>query len=372
MKLDARSAAALFSPSKLTQARQMLAISRAELARRASVSAASISQYESGSIRPRPATLATLALVLKVPLEFLTDQRQPTPLPAVEDSFFRSLRRTTQKDRERAAAYAGLLAQLVAEIDRRVTLPVFEPMPDLALDPDDDPEAAEAAAAKVRERWELNGEPVSHTVRLVERHGVIVARLPMASGDVDAFSWAGGPRPLILLGDEKRNFERSRFDACHELAHILLHAADPEPAHPGMERQAHRFSGALLLPAEALKAEWPRGRWDWNQLVRIKNRWGISIAAQLIRARDLGLLKPSIYQSKMKYMSRMGWRRREPGAQQQPERPDLLNQAIGMLEEAGVPLASVASEGNLLDDETLRSRLCLTPRLPLKVEPQAV
>ncbi len=368
MKLDARSAAALFAPRKLTQARQMLAITRAELARRVGVSAASISQYESGAMRPRAGTLAQLALVLEVPIEFLTVSRLDAPLPTVETSFFRSLRRTTQRDRERATAYAGLLAQLVAEIERRVTFPAFTPTPDLALDPDGETEAAEVAAARIRALWELDSEPLAHAVRLIERHGVIVARLPFSSSDVDAFSWASGPRPLVLLGDDKRDFERSRFDVCHELAHILLHAADPEPAHPQMERQAHRFSGALLIPAEALRDEWPRGRWDWNQMVRTKERWGISIAAQLLRARDLGLLTADSYVSKMKYMSRMGWRRREPGPHRPPEKPDLLNQAIGLLEQSGTTLDTVAEEGNLLGRDVLIKRLCLTPRQPLRVD----
>lgn len=369
MKLDARSAVALFAPRRLTQARQMLAITRAELARRSGVSAAAISQYESGTMRPRPSTLAQLALVLSVPLEFLTESRERTPLPTVETSFFRSLRRTTQRDRERANAHAGLLAQLVAEIERKVTLPTFTSMPELALDPDGDPDAAEAAAVSVRARWQLGAEPVSNAVRLAERNGVIVARLPLCTSDVDAFSWAGGPRPLVLLGDEKRNFERSRFDIAHELAHILLHAADPEPANPRMERQAHRFAGALLIPAAAIAEEWPHGRSDWGQLVRIKQQWGISMAAQLMRARDLMLITPSVYQSKMKYMSRMGWRRREPGPERAPERPDLLNQAIGLLEQNGTTLEEVAEQGNLIAADTLLQRLCLTPCPPLRVKP---
>lgn len=368
MTLDARSAAALFAPSRLTQARRMLAITRAELARRADLSAAAISQYESGAVRPRPSTLAQLALVLNVPIEFLTEPGAPEAVPAVDTSFFRSLRRTTQRDRERAVAYAGLLSQLVAALERRVTLPAFTPIPDLALDPDADQEAAEVAARTVRERWDLGDQPVANVVRLLERRGVIVARLPLGSHDVDAFSWAGGPRPLVLLGDEKQNFERSRFDAAHELAHVLLHAADPEPAHPQMERQAHRFSGAVLIPAEALADAWPTRRWDWSQLVRTKERWGISMAAQLLRGRDLGLISPATYQSKMKYMSRMGWRRTEPGSQRPPEQPDLLNQAIGLLEQNGISLDEVSEEARLLGREALLERLCLSPRPPLRLD----
>lgn len=297
----------------------------------------------------------------------LTDSGSCPALPSVESSFFRSLRRTSQRDRERASAYAGLLAQLTAEIERRVSLPAFSPIPELALDPDDDPALAEDAATRVRALWKLGEQPIPNAVRLIEQHGIIVARLPLSSADVDAFSWANGPRPLILLADEKRNFERSRFDACHELAHILLHAADPEPAHPTMERQAHRFSGAILIPADALRNEWPSGRWDWRQLIRIKDRWGVSIAAILMRAMDIGLLSGSVYQSKMKYMSRKGWRRNEPGQPKPPEAPELVNQAIGLLGANGTSLDVVAAEGKLLGREALLERLCLTPRLPLRV-----
>jgi Zn-dependent peptidase ImmA (M78 family)/transcriptional regulator with XRE-family HTH domain len=346
----------------------MLGITRAELARRASLSAAAISQYEAGTMRPRSTTLAELALVLNVPLAFLTESRQSTPVPTVDTSFFRSLRRTTQRDRERATSYAGLLAQLVAEIERRVTLPAFEPIADLALDPDDEPGAAEVAARTVRSLWNLGTEPIQHLVRMIERRGVIVARLPL-SQDVDAFSWASGARPLVLLGDDKHNYERSRFNAGHELAHVLLHAADPEPAHPRMERQAHRFSGALLIPAEAVHDQWPRGRWDWGELVRIKQRWGISINALLVRARDLGVITAAAYESKMKYISRMGWRRREPGADIAPEQPDLINQALGLLLQHGTTLEQLVDEGNLLGAAAMLDRLCLTPHPPLRIDP---
>lgn len=367
MSLEPGSAAALFSPQRLTQARQMLGVSRAELARRADLSAAAISQYESGTTRPRATTLAELALVLNVPLEFLTTSRTAVPLPTVDTAFFRSLRRTTQRDRERAVAYTGLLAQLVAEIERRVALPAYTPLDDLALDPDADAEAAEDAARQVRVRWELGDGPIQHVVRLIERHGVIVTNLAL-SDDVDAFSWVDGPRPLMLLGTDKDNFERSRFSACHELAHITCHAADPAPAHPGMERQAHRFAGALLIPAEALRDEWPRGRWDWNDMIRIKQTWGISINALLIRARQLHLITPGTYQNKIKYVSRMGWRTREPGPAIAPEQPDLLNQALGLLSANGISVEQVAEEGNLLGAAPMLRALSLSPHAPLRVE----
>jgi hypothetical protein len=71
----------------------------------------------------------------------------------------------------------------------------------------------------------------------------------------------------------------------------------------------------------------------------------------------------------MKYVSRMGWRRREPGPERPPEKPDLVNQAIGLLEENGVTLDAIAAEANLLAADALTDRLCLRPKPPLRVNP---
>jgi hypothetical protein len=67
-------------------------------------------------------------------------------------------------------------------------------------------------------------------------------------------------------------------------------------------------------------------------------------------------------------MSQMGWRRREPGTARRPEDPDLINQAIGLLEQSGTSLDVVADEGNLLSRDLLLERLCLIPRPPLRVD----
>lgn len=367
MSLDATSAAALFSPARLTQARQLLAITRADLARQADVSPAAVSQYESGAIRPRPATLAQIALALGVPLSFLTEPPRELTLPHASRAFFRSLRSTTMRERERAAAHAGLVAQLLAEVDRRVELPTFLPFDDLALSPEDPPERAEFAAGQVRERWDLGDDPIDHVVRLLERHGVVVARLPFENASVDAFSWTDGPRPLVVLGTEKGDYERSRFDASHELAHVLLHAADPEPANASMERQAHRFASALLLPAQDLRERWPAGRLDWSELLKIKNRSGASLAAILYRAKDLEILSAAQHQSAMKYLSRRWGRRREPGHPYPLEAPKLLNEALGLLEQHGTTLDQLAADARLLSAEDLKTRLGLAPRPPLRL-----
>lgn len=54
----------------------------------------------------------------------------------------------------------------------------------------------------------------------------------------------------------------------------------------------------------------------------------MSLGALLYRARELELITPTNYESAVKYMSKRGWRVREPGSSGPPEEPKLLGDAI--------------------------------------------
>jgi Zn-dependent peptidase ImmA (M78 family)/transcriptional regulator with XRE-family HTH domain len=373
VSVDAREAAAHFDPRRLKLARQLQAITRAEVANRAEISAAAVSQFESGANHPKAATVARLSLALKVPVTFLASPGQATLLPTVDESFFRSLRRTSKRDRERAAALAGLAAELVRAIERQVLLPTFADL-GLALDPGDVADAAEDAARKVRSAWSIPDGPIDNVVRLLERHGVAVFRSALASDNavnkhnVDAFSWTQGPRPIVVLGTEKDVYERSRLDAAHELGHVLLHASDPDPANKPMERQAQRFGSALLAPAELFVELWPSGRLDWKRLMQVRQELGLSLAAVLYRARDLGLMSATSYTNAMKYMSRRGWRVREPGPRITPEQPALISAALDLLAGNGTSFDELATSAQLIAADELRTCLGLNQaKLPVAV-----
>jgi Zn-dependent peptidase ImmA (M78 family) len=68
----------------------------------------------------------------------------------------------------------------------------------------------------------------------------------------------------------------------------------------------------------------------------------MSLAALLYRAQDAGLISANTYQSALKYMSRAGWRKAEPGELGAPERPRLLRRAMKALEESGMGIERLA------------------------------
>lgn len=363
MSRDARSATALFDPQRLRIARQLAGLKRSQLAERVGLSAAAISQFENGTTKPRASSLAEIALRLGMPVGFFAVTGRPLLTMSTDQTFFRSLRRTSQMDRERAAAHAVLLAELVRLVESRVKLPAYDVPSDLTVDAQASPEKAEAVAEQLRVSWGLGQEPIPNTVRLLERHGVVVARLPLLTEDVDAFSSVVPERPLIILGADKGVRERSRRDALHELGHLVMHHVDPEAASPPLERQAERFSSALLFPAAAFRAEWPGGRRiDWSKLVSLKARWGMSIGALLYRARDLEVISPVGYESAVKYMSKKGWRTREPGPSGSPEEPKLLRDALGLLVDNKVDLDALFEDGGLPSVDQLIALLQVEPR----------
>lgn len=361
--IDAKAAADLFDPNRLRLARQLKRLKRVDLARLGGVSPAAISQYESGKSRPRPATLAELAMHLGMPVGFFASTGRPVPSLDTGQGFFRSLRRTTQLDRDAALAQAAVLADVVAVVEQRVVLPELDLPQDLAVQPATSLDEIEGIAATVRQRWELGDRPVKNVVRLLERHGVVVARLSLAN-DADAFSWPVPSRPLVILGTEKGDRARSRLDAAHELGHLVMHFSDPEPANPIMERQAFRFGASFLMPAEPFSEEFGGPRVDWNHLLQLKVRWEVSLAAILYRARDLHLLTPAGYEAAMKQMSRRGWRVHEPGDIGRPERPALLRKAFELLDESGTSIEEVADAVELPVESVLSLIDSGQPRRP--------
>ena len=167
----------------------------------------------------------------------------------------------------------------------------------------------------------------------------------MGTREVDAFSVQFDQRPLVLLTNDKPSYVRSRFDAAHELGHIVLHRSARETSRE-LERQAHEFASALLLPRSVALEELPRAMdgSGWTKLAQLKRKWGISIAALLFRSKDLGLLSPIEFKNAMRYMSVRGWRKMEPGDREMgpPEVPVLVERSIRAIElNSGISLAQL-------------------------------
>jgi Zn-dependent peptidase ImmA (M78 family)/DNA-binding XRE family transcriptional regulator len=331
---------ARFERERLRLARELAKLSQAQVAGKLGLTPAAVSQFESGAARPSSETVGRLSEVLKVPVGFFT-----RPVSETHEGFFRSLRRTSVADRRRARAIAHLAHDLAVEAARAGQLPRHS-VPYLPVTKlDASREEIESIVAQVRAQWRIPTGPVANVVRLLEEHGVAVIRLPFGTIDVDAFSLPFSDHPVVVLGTDKSDRARSRFDAAHELGHLVMHGEQIWGV-PQVEHQAHMFAAELLLPAAEIRDQLPRTA-DWPRLFALKQHWQVSLAALLMRARSLGVMSENTYLSAVKAASARGWRRQEPVPLGTPEEPARLRSFVespaGQTVQAELPSALVTA-----------------------------
>jgi Zn-dependent peptidase ImmA (M78 family) len=178
-------------------------------------------------------------------------------------------------------------------------------------------------------------------VALLETHGVVVTRFETKTRYVDAFSCWMDERPYVFLASDKSSGCRSRFDAAHELGHIILHRAIDQDdildkrTRDRIEAEANRFAGAFLVPEETFTAEFYSTRVE--HLKGLKKRWRVSMAALCHRAKQLGAIDEYQYIQFRKQLSYHKWLTREPLDDEIAiEEPKLLAKAWRLLIDRGV------------------------------------
>lgn len=337
-----------FDGTRLTVARRLRRLTKSSLAREVGVSPSAIAQYEMvNGPNPTQPVLAKICLALGLPRDFFGLSRSVTLLPASE-AHFRSLRSTTAAAREQALAFGELSLELVNLIGEYVELPDVDiPEIDLADELTDD--IIVSAAQAVREAWRVGPGPVSSVVQLLETHGIVTLRLPHGTDPaVDAFSTNAGARPLVFLSPAKDDKARSRFDAAHELGHLVLHP-DTEPGSKLVEQQAHLFAAEFLMPRDEIIDQLPR-RIDWRTFHELKRYWGVSLRALVYRARALGKLSEASYRRANQQLSM--WGLPEPNPLGPAESPQLLGMAKRLMTENGIDFDAVLAAGRIATDVT--------------------
>ncbi|TDD76694.1 XRE family transcriptional regulator [Actinomadura rubrisoli] len=320
----------LFDCERLTLARRLRGLRKNQLAQSVGTTPKAIGQYEAGVHRPSEGTLSKLAIALGVPVEFFHAGWSPV---SMDGAHFRSLRSTTQIERDQALAYGRIATDVVAVLEDLVDFPAVN-LPEYSVPPDEIAGSGPVEAAKVARKSLVGASgPVPHVVRLLEAHGVLVLVLPEAAERVDAFSVGLHPRPMVFFNPAKGDYWRNRFDGAHELGHLVMHA-DAEPGEKIVEDQAHRFAAEFLMPEEDIAGELP-GTADWDRLAALKATWGVSMAALLYRARTLKIMDEGAYRAAMSTLSARGWRRQEPGEVRPLEQPSMLTRAVELVGGAG-------------------------------------
>ncbi|WP_460986584.1 helix-turn-helix domain-containing protein [Sphingobium sp. TomTYG75] len=277
----------IFNPARLELAMDRRRLTARALAELADVTVVSLSQIKTGKQVPQEATVQRIADAVGYPLAFFYGGDVDT-LPA-EAVSFRSLSSVTQRERNAAIA-AGGIAYLVADwLQSKYELP----KPNLV---DAGPERDPATAARaLRQEWGLGEKPIGNLIKLLEAKGIRVFSLAENTKNVDAFSCWRNAEPFIFLNTFKTT-ERSRFDAAHELGHLVMHKHGGSNQGQQAEAEANAFASSFLMPRADVLAEMPRIQ-SLRQIISGKKRWGVSAAALTYRLHKLGLLSDWQYRT---------------------------------------------------------------------------
>lgn len=342
-----------FQSERLLQARLCRGLTQTALATVIGRSSGTVSKWERGEQSPEPDALERLASCLGIPSSWFLKK---APDYGEKVCFFRSNSSITKE------------AQLISDIRLKwlneisITLQHWIDWPTVNIPSLNNADhrnisdiEIEETALNVRKAWNLGLGPISDVILALENSGIICVREELGFTKMDGASkWFDTDnRPYIFLAADKANGVRSRFDAAHELGHLTLHNnvdnLEFYKRYKEIERQADLFAGAFLLPAEAFAAEVTQP--SLSTFLALKPRWKTSVAAMIMRCKQLEIIDSEYTTRLWKNYSAKGWRKGEPLDDQIKFEPiRLLPRAINLL----------LTEGNLTKN-TILAALDLNP-----------
>jgi Zn-dependent peptidase ImmA (M78 family)/DNA-binding XRE family transcriptional regulator len=320
----------VFYPDRLTWMRRKRGMTKTSLANEIGVDLRSMSAYEAAEFEPLGENLKRLCSVLNVTDDFFA--KGPFEGPETSQVSFRSLSKLSASKRDQALGSAAIAFALCNWLEARFDLPTVS-IPDLREDQD-----PEQAAMSLRYMWGLGEKPVSNMTHLLESKGVRVFSLALDMVEVDAFCTWNDDVPYVFLNTKKSNARR-RFDAAHELGHLVMHRHGEYDGRT-TEKEADEFASAFLMPRNGFAPTAPRLP-DLRNIIPSKSQWGVSVAAYVVRLRKLDLITEWHYRTLFKQLSQRGYRKKEP-FDHRPELSRLAELILMDLRSEGIGYKDVA------------------------------
>lgn len=339
--------------------RRRLSLTKVAFAEKLGVDRKTLQRFENGTSELPPACQIKLCEISGYPESFFR-KASPADSPIAEGVSFRSLKSLTAGARDAAIA-AGVLA---FEFDDWISARYDLPEHSLVVTNEALPEQA---AARLRVHWGIGERPIANMINVLEAHGIRVFSLFEETRHLDAYSLWRNDKPYVFLNTLKTT-EHSRFDAAHELGHLVMHRHSGS-SHPNAEQEANAFASAFLMPRNDLIAEFPWVR-SLNDLIQKKKRWGVSVAALNYALHKAGKLTDWHYRSNYIALSKEG-RDKEPNPLS-PETSQVWTKILRDLWAQGLSVSRIALQLSVPEQE-LHNLLfgIASPAGPVRAPPNA-
>lgn len=285
-----------------------------------SLTKAGLSKYELGGSLPNANMVLKLAKVLGVRVKALMEE----PEVAIVWLDFRRNANLGKGKQDRIKAVASNVVEKQVWLQETLFGTTSHKFPKVvkAIVPDH----AEAAAADLRKSWGLGSLPLTSVTEVIEDHGGIAVHVYDGLSSFHGLSgWANQKYPIaITTGDAPA--DRIRFNLAHELGHLTMDSS--ELPLKDAERLAHRFAAAFIVPPDIARQELGHRRRElsYSELASLKKKHGLSMAAWIYRAKDLGIISESHGAALFRGMSANNWRKVEPVEFEGQEKPRKLLQ----------------------------------------------
>ncbi len=333
-----------FNGERLKLARIYRNMTASELADKIGVSRQAVLQYEKNESKPKLETEFTIITTLHFPRDFFyMDNLSNVP---IENTFFRALSTTKKIDLQTQEEKTKFIVYIYEFLNKFFNYPQLD-LPEIDINIDlNNKEIIEDIAMKVRNYWGLVNQPIENMVNLLENKGIIVSTLNVGKKTIDAFTQVhiinNKEKYCVVLSNDKQSVARRNFDAAHELGHIILHKHIEKleelssEEQRKLEEQANSFAAAFLLPKNEFFNDL-KDPINLEYYKELKKKWKVSIAAMVMRARDLGRINNSQYVKLVKTMNYRKWRVREPlDNQWKLQETILFKKSIDMLKNSNI------------------------------------
>lgn len=322
---------------RLREARRFRQLSITELAENVGVSKQMISKYERNESIPSIEVYQKIISNLEFPLKFF---QQKDKFELIDKgTFYRSRLTSTQSEKKPSEMLKKYLTVLCDLFDQYVEFPTLEQY-EFSKNPQD-------AALQLRNYWELGNSPIQNMMLLLEKHGFRISSVSSTSEKVDAFgsfNEINGNRYYCILIDKDNNsFYRQQYSLAHELGHWVLHSNTIDPfelstqEYRRMEEEADIFASNFLMPESSFLIDINKAKNSLEGFISLKEKWNVSIASMLYRARSLNVLSAEDYIKLQKRMSYKRFNKVEPfDSIKEVPRPLALKQTFNLLIEAKI------------------------------------
>jgi len=330
---------------RIKQARRIACLSLRELGKRVGVSHQAIAKYEKEEDIPSSGVLLRLSKALNVGVDFFL---QPVEV-SVSQLEFRKHSRLGKKQQDSVVARVedwiarGIEVENLMALEERVAFRCPAGFPRKVSTFDD----VEKAAIDFRHAWQLGLDPIQNVTEVLEEHGIRVGAVA-ARPHFDALTLCANETIPVIVVRADIPGDRQRLSLAHELGHIVLGPTRDE------EKAMQCFAGAFLVPEPVARMELGsrRSKLDLIELHMLKHKYGMSMLAWIVRARQLGIISESASRRLFITFNTHGWRDKEPGDAFPAEQPQRMTRQVMQLVIEEVISDTRAKEllGRSLDD----------------------